>query len=235
MSVPSVTVPVRTGGAAPVPGPAPAPAPEAPRSFVPLTGPATWHPADPPREGSVEFTDHRRTVVPADPGGDAGAHQGRRRRGDPPERGPARARGAAGAPPRRVGPLHPRSGPLGAVDAVGRGTPSACGCSRAARAHEGTDDPEQLVREVLAAVVDTLAALPPSAPSRPRHARRNEDGPPRRTPHDTRLRAPTPGPDRPPRARTAPGEPAPTSDASRCGWRPTRRNWSRVRCGWCSR
>lgn len=31
-------------------------------SFVPLTGPATLHTAEPPRDGVVEFTDHRRTV-----------------------------------------------------------------------------------------------------------------------------------------------------------------------------
>jgi superfamily II DNA or RNA helicase len=31
-------------------------------SFVPVTGRATFHPADPPREGTVEFTDDRRTV-----------------------------------------------------------------------------------------------------------------------------------------------------------------------------
>ncbi|GAB3198016.1 DEAD/DEAH box helicase [Nocardioides hungaricus] len=32
-------------------------------SFVPVTGPATFRPAMPPREGVVEFTDDRRTVV----------------------------------------------------------------------------------------------------------------------------------------------------------------------------
>ncbi len=32
-------------------------------SFVPVTGPATFRPADPPREGVVEFSDERRTVA----------------------------------------------------------------------------------------------------------------------------------------------------------------------------
>jgi superfamily II DNA or RNA helicase len=32
-------------------------------SFVPVTGPATFRPADPPREGVVEFSDDRRTVA----------------------------------------------------------------------------------------------------------------------------------------------------------------------------
>ncbi|MFC4785782.1 DEAD/DEAH box helicase [Nocardioides sp. MAHUQ-72] len=32
-------------------------------SFVPVTGPATFRPGDPPREGVVEFTDDRRTVA----------------------------------------------------------------------------------------------------------------------------------------------------------------------------
>ena len=32
-------------------------------SFVPVTGPATFRAADPPREGVVEFTDERRTVA----------------------------------------------------------------------------------------------------------------------------------------------------------------------------
>ncbi|MEP9362864.1 DEAD/DEAH box helicase [Nocardioides sp. CN2-186] len=32
-------------------------------SFVPVTGPATFRPAEPPREGVVEFTDDRRTVA----------------------------------------------------------------------------------------------------------------------------------------------------------------------------
>lgn len=32
-------------------------------SFVPVTGPATFRPAEPPREGVVEFTDERRTVA----------------------------------------------------------------------------------------------------------------------------------------------------------------------------
>ncbi|MCB8957685.1 MAG: DEAD/DEAH box helicase [Nocardioides sp.] len=32
-------------------------------SFVPVTGPATFRPAEPPREGVVEFTDPRRTVA----------------------------------------------------------------------------------------------------------------------------------------------------------------------------
>ena len=32
-------------------------------SFVPVTGPATFRPAAPPREGVVEFTDERRTVA----------------------------------------------------------------------------------------------------------------------------------------------------------------------------
>ena len=32
-------------------------------SFVPVTGPATFRPAEPPREGVVEFTDDKRTVV----------------------------------------------------------------------------------------------------------------------------------------------------------------------------
>ncbi len=31
-------------------------------SFVPVTGPATFRPAEPPREGVVEFTDERRTI-----------------------------------------------------------------------------------------------------------------------------------------------------------------------------
>jgi hypothetical protein len=32
-------------------------------SFVPVTGPATFRVADPPREGVVEFSDERRTVA----------------------------------------------------------------------------------------------------------------------------------------------------------------------------
>src|SRR5438128_5043580 len=32
-------------------------------SFVPLTGPATLHVAQAPREGTVEFTDDRRTIT----------------------------------------------------------------------------------------------------------------------------------------------------------------------------
>ena len=32
-------------------------------SFVPVTGPATFRAADPPREGVVEFSDERRTVA----------------------------------------------------------------------------------------------------------------------------------------------------------------------------
>ena len=31
-------------------------------SFVPVSGLATFTPADPPRDGTIEFTDHRRTV-----------------------------------------------------------------------------------------------------------------------------------------------------------------------------
>jgi superfamily II DNA or RNA helicase len=32
-------------------------------SFVPVTGPATFRPADPPRDGTIEFTDERRTIA----------------------------------------------------------------------------------------------------------------------------------------------------------------------------
>jgi len=32
-------------------------------SFVPVTGPATFRPADPPRDGTIEFTDARRTIA----------------------------------------------------------------------------------------------------------------------------------------------------------------------------
>lgn len=32
-------------------------------SFVPVTGPATFRPADPPRDGTIEFTDDRRTIA----------------------------------------------------------------------------------------------------------------------------------------------------------------------------
>ena len=33
-------------------------------SFVPVTGPARLLVGEPPREGSVEFTDERRTIAP---------------------------------------------------------------------------------------------------------------------------------------------------------------------------
>ena len=197
---------VRTGGAAPVPGPAPAPAPEAPRSFVPLTGPATWHPADPPREGSVEFTDHRRTVVPAD-----------------------RAAMPVLTKAADAEATHPSVALLGhaallalRLVASGRFTPgpgrwepstlSAEDTERVqmlaparARGHRRpgtarTRSPRRRRRHGCTPAGQPRAA-PPRAPERGRT--------PRRTPHDTRLRAPTPGPDRPPRARTAPGEPAP--------------------------
>ena len=65
-------------------------------SFVPVSGPARLPSGDLPRDGTVEFTDERRTIVPADPrrpaGADPGARPGRR----PPERGAAQRRRAAG-------------------------------------------------------------------------------------------------------------------------------------------
>ena len=43
-------------------------------SFVPVTGPAVLHAAEPPRDSHVEFSDERRTVSPAHAGGPADPH-----------------------------------------------------------------------------------------------------------------------------------------------------------------
>ena len=65
-------------------------------SFVPVTGPATFRAAEPPREGVVEFTDDAPHGRAADPGGAAGADQGAQPRRPAPERRAALGRGAAG-------------------------------------------------------------------------------------------------------------------------------------------
>ena len=147
-------------------------------SFVPLTGPATWHPADPPREGSVEFTDHRRTVAL-------------------PMRAatPVLTKAASGDT------THPSVALLGQavllalrIVASGRFSPGADRWEPSsltaaddervrllaqARAHDdlSVEDAERTIREVLAAVVDTLPTSPPSGRSgRPSPRRTTKEG-----------------------------------------------------------
>ncbi|MCD4532950.1 DEAD/DEAH box helicase [Nocardioides sp. cx-169] len=137
-------------------------------SFVPVTGPATFRPADPPREGVVEFSDERRTVAL-----------------------PIRAALPVLTKAHARDDLHPSVGLLsGAVllgmrlVAAGRFEPSDTGRSWRAgpldaddadrvamlarsRSYDGlVDDAEALVRQVLDAVSDAMPRAAPLATAR---------------------------------------------------------------------
>ena len=77
---------------------------------------------------------------------------------------------------------------------------------------------EAAVRDLVAAVVDALPRGTPTA----RRARRGVPPAPRRRAGQAAR----------PQRR---GQPARAGHRSRCASRPTRRSWSRARCGWCSR
>ena len=154
--------------------------------FVPVTGTATFRPADPPRESVVEFVDERRTVVlpvrAAIPVLTKAHHR------DDLDPSVALLSGAALLGMRLVAagsfepapeePGRPRSWRVGELSAEDDDRVRMLARSRAAGDRDA-DDAESLVRSVLDAVVD---AVPRGAPT----------GDPRRTPPRT---APT----RPPR------------------------------------
>lgn len=143
-------------------------------SFVPVTGPATFRPADPPRESTVEFSDERRTLAL-------------------PMRAAlpvlTRALKSAGA----ADPVHPSVGLLAGAAllgmqlvAAGKFEPAGGAPHWRATLLEADDDDriirlatsrqyddmagaaaEQLVRQVLEAVVDSMPrSAPPSSPTR---------------------------------------------------------------------
>jgi superfamily II DNA or RNA helicase len=133
-------------------------------SFVPVTGPATFRPADPPREGVVEFSDERRTVslpiraalpvltkahARADAHPSVGLLSGAALLG-------MRLVAAGKFEPARVGHSW-RAGPLDAADA------DRVEMLARSRAYDGLAgaDAEALVRQMLDAVSD---AMPRSAP-----------------------------------------------------------------------
>ncbi|HEY0949898.1 DEAD/DEAH box helicase [Nocardioides sp.] len=133
-------------------------------SFVPVTGPATFRAADPPREGVVEFTDERRTVSL-----------------------PIRAALPVLTKARSRDDLHPTVGVLSGAALLGlrlvaagkfapAGSPPAWRVSGlddddehriAMLARAGADD-ERLVRDLLDAVAD---AMPRTQPRGPAHGR----------------------------------------------------------------
>jgi len=160
--------------------------------FVPVTGPATFRAADPPREGVVEFSDDRRTVTL-----------------------PIRAALPVLTKAHARDDLHPSVGLLsGAVllglrlVAAGKfepagGTPSWRATpldaddrdrvrmlAEARRTDEGSAAAEAVVREVLDAVVDAMPRSAPLATGRPSRALRSEPAA-RRTPgrYPERLQA----------------------------------------------
>jgi superfamily II DNA or RNA helicase len=133
-------------------------------SFVPLTGPATFRAADPPREGVVEFTDARRTVAL-----------------------PIRAALPVLTRARNRDDLHPSVGLLSGAAllamrlvAAGKFAPSAStsGTGTPSWRISGLDeddeeriemlaraqrDDEQLVRDLIDAVADSMPRQPPAA------------------------------------------------------------------------
>jgi len=143
-------------------------------SFVPVTGPATFQPADPPRESVVEFSDDRRTVALPLRAALPVLSKAQTRDDLHPSVGLLSGAVLLGLRMVAAGKLRPhesapawRVAPLDADDA-----------DRVARlaASRGADDPvaaETLVRQVLDAVAD---AMPRAAPVT-RHPARDGSGP----------------------------------------------------------
>ena len=150
-------------------------------SFVPVTGPATFRAADPPREGVVEFTDERRTVTPADPGGAAGADQGAQPRRPAPERRAAVGGGAAG----RCG--WSRRASSRRRPATGTGTPSW----RISGARRGRRGPDRDARARAAARRRAGGARPDRRGRRRDAAQPPAEAPARRRRVAARRRGPT--------------------------------------------
>jgi superfamily II DNA or RNA helicase len=147
-------------------------------SFVPLTGPATFRAADPPREGVVEFTDARRTVAL-----------------------PIRAALPVLTKARNREDLHPSVGLLSGAAllamrlvAAGKFAPSAptSGTGTPSWRISGLDeddeeriemlaraqrDDEQLVRDLIDAVADAMPRQPPEAAEVPRRRPTEPAGP----------------------------------------------------------
>ena len=150
-----------------------------PVSFVPVTGPATFRPAEPPREGVVEFTDERRTVAL-----------------------PIRAAIPVLTKARTREDLHPSVGLLSGAALLGMrlvaagkfapgGNPPSWRVAgldaddedRIAQLGRSGPDDLVLVRELLDAVADALPRAAPTAVTPPPHQPRGGD-----------LRAAAPGP-----------------------------------------
>ncbi len=132
-------------------------------SFVPVSGPATFRPADPPRDGTVEFTDDRRTV--ALPVRAALPVLGRARRDDDVHPSVALIGGAALLATELVaaGKLAPADG-VWHLDGLDDRDRDSIARLAAARRYDGLapDAARGLVDDVLAAVAD---ALPRAAPT----------------------------------------------------------------------
>ncbi|GAB3791707.1 DEAD/DEAH box helicase [Nocardioides ungokensis] len=153
-------------------------------SFVPVTGPATFRHGDPPREGVVEFTDHRRTV--ALPMRAALPVLTRAHARDDLHPSVALLSGAVLLGMRLVaaGKFEPAGSDRSwRVSALGADDRDRVAMLAAARAHDGVADAEALVRQVLDAVAD---AMPRSAPA-PARDRRPATTP--RADFTTRLQA----------------------------------------------
>jgi superfamily II DNA or RNA helicase len=143
-------------------------------SFVPVSGPATFRPAEPPRDGTIEFTDDRRTV--ALPVRAALPVLGRARRSDEVHPSVALIGGAALLATELVaaGKLAPADG-VWHLDGLDDRDHDSIARLADARTYDGLDagSAEQLVHGVLAAVAD---AIPRAAPTVGSRGGRHHDG-----------------------------------------------------------
>lgn len=140
-------------------------------SFVPVTGPATFRPAEPPRDGTIEFTDERRTI--ALPIRAALPVLSKARGRDDAHPSVALLSGAALLAARLVaaGKLAPGAGerPCWRVAGLDQRDHDSIVRLAGARAHDDLDGEAAaaLVRQVLDAVADTIPRAAPAPDRRP--------------------------------------------------------------------
>ncbi|WP_068107621.1 DEAD/DEAH box helicase [Nocardioides dokdonensis] len=147
-------------------------------SFVPVTGTATFLPADPPREGVVEFVDARRTVALPVRAALPVLTKAHAREDLHPSVGLLSGAALLGMRLVAAGafepaPTEPGEPPHWQVAPLGDDDEDRVRMLARARAHEGCDEAaaEQVVRRLLDAVVDAMPRGAPVAPARPTRPR----------------------------------------------------------------
>ena len=157
---------------------------EAGLSFVPVTGPATFRAADPPREGVVEFTDERRTVALPMRAALPVLTRAHARDDLHPSVGLLSGAALLGMRLVAAGKFEPAgAAPSWRVSALDADDVDRVEMLARSRAHDGLDavGAEGVIRQVLDAVVDALPRSAPVAgwsPTRPVRPARRESGQP---------------------------------------------------------